>query len=70
MLKRKRFGDRSPIEKGLIGLIFLISLAIVGFAERDLQGRPEKQIRGSKLAWRLASLNALGAVAYLTFGRR
>lgn len=70
MTKKKRFSDRSPVEKGLLGLVFLVSLAIVGLAERDLQGRPEKQVRGPKMAWRLASLNALGALAYLGIGRR
>jgi hypothetical protein len=70
MLEKKRFGDRPPLQKGLLGLILVISLAIVGFAERDLQSRPEEQIRGSRFAWRLASLNAVGAVAYLRLGRR
>ncbi len=51
-------------------LATLFSLAIVGFAERDLQGRPEEQIRGSRFVWRLASLNAVGALAYLRLGRR
>jgi hypothetical protein len=70
MLKGKRFGDRPPLQKGFLGLVLVISLVIVGFAERDLQGRPEEQIRGSSLAWRVASLNAVGALAYLGFGRR
>jgi hypothetical protein len=70
MLKSRRYGSRPPLQKGLLGLVLVISLVIVGFAERDLQGRPEEQIRGSKLAWRLASLNAVGALAYLRLGRR
>lgn len=70
MLKRQPFRDRTPLQKGLLGLVLIISVAIVGFAERDLQGRPAEEIRGSRPAWRLASLNALGALAYLAFGRR
>jgi hypothetical protein len=70
MREKKRFGDRSPAEKGLIGLLLLAALAIVGFAERDLQGRADEEIRGPKLVWRLVSLNALGALAYLGIGRR
>jgi hypothetical protein len=68
--KKTRFRDRTPLQKAVIVLVTLASLAIVGFAERDLQGRPEGQIRGSRFAWRLASLNAVGAIAYLRFGRR
>jgi hypothetical protein len=70
MSKKRRFGERSALQKAFIALVTLASLAIVGFAERDLQGRPEKQVRGSRFVWRLASLNAFGALAYLRFGRR
>ena len=67
---KKRFADRPPLERVLIGLLFVASLGLVAFAERDIQRRPEDQIRGPKLAWRAASLNALGALAYLAVGRR
>ena len=71
MLSRKKsFGDRPPLQRAFIVLVTLLSLAIVGYAERDLQGRPEERIRGSRFVWRLASLNAFGALAYLRFGRR
>lgn len=70
MSKSKPFADRPPLQKGFISLVLVISLVIVGFAERDLKTRPEEEIRGSRLAWRLASLNAIGALAYLGLGRR
>ena len=70
MLEGKRFSERSPAEKAIVGVLLLVSLGIVGFAERDLQRRPEEQVRGSKPAWRLAGLNAVGALAYLGLGRR
>ncbi len=71
MLKKKRkFSERSPAEKAMLGVLMVVSLGIVGLAERDLQRRPAPQVRGSKLIWRLASLNALGALAYLGLGRR
>jgi hypothetical protein len=70
MSKKRRFGERPDLQKAFIALVTLGSLAIVGFAERDLQVRPEEQIRGSRFVWRLASLNAVGALAYLRFGRR
>ncbi len=64
------FRDRPPLQKAFIALTTLASLVVVGFAERDLQGRPEEQIRGNRFVWRFASLNAFGALAYLCFGRR
>jgi hypothetical protein len=67
---KRRLDERSPLEKGLIGLLFVVSLALVGLAERDIQARPDEEIRGPKLAWRAASLNAFGAPAYLGLGRR
>jgi hypothetical protein len=70
MSKKKKLSERSPVEKAILGVMLLVSLAVVGFAERDLRQRPEEQVRGSKLVWRLASLNALGALAYLGLGRR
>jgi hypothetical protein len=70
MFEKKRLAERPPPQKVILGLILAISLVIVGFAERDLQGRPEEQIRGSRFVWRLASLNAVGALAYLGLGRR
>jgi hypothetical protein len=51
------------------GVLLVISLGIVAVAEKDLQGRSDAEVRGSKLAWRLVSLNAVGALAYLRWGR-
>ncbi len=50
--------------------LIAVSLLIVGAAQRDIQRRDEAEVRGRKLLWRLASLNALGALAYFLFGRR
>jgi hypothetical protein len=70
MFEKKKFAQRSPVERAIVGVLLLASLALVGFAERDLQQRPEQRVRGSKMVWRLAALNALGALAYLGLGRR
>jgi hypothetical protein len=51
-------------------LLFAVSLAIVVSAERDIQRRPAAEVRGSKLLWRVLSLNAIGAAGYLRWGRR
>ena len=68
--KKPPFRDRSPAAKVMIAVAAAISLGIVGFAERDIQRRPASQIRGRKLAWRIACLNAVPALGYLRWGRR
>jgi hypothetical protein len=56
---------RSPKVLGVI----VISLGVVAVAQRDIQKRSSGEIHGPKLLWRLISLNALGALAYLKWGR-
>ncbi len=63
------FKDLSPGHRVLASVLIAISLGLVAAAERDLQRRPAAQVRGSKPLWRLVCLNALGAVAYLRWGR-
>jgi hypothetical protein len=70
MLKRERFQDRTAGQKTALIFVGLLSLAVVGFAERDIHHRPVERIRGPKLVWRVVSTNALGALAYLGLGRR
>jgi hypothetical protein len=67
---RRRFSERSLGQQLLAMAALTVSVAIVTVAEGDIQRRPPQQVRGSKLLWRLLSLNALGALAYLRFGRR
>jgi hypothetical protein len=61
---------RSRGRRLLAGVSLAVSLVVVAAAERDLHRRPDAQIRGDKRLWRLASLNALGALAYFRWGRR
>jgi hypothetical protein len=37
---KKRLADRSPLRRALIGRLFLASLGLVAFSERDIQRRP------------------------------
>lgn len=67
---RRRFREYSPSQHGVIAGIFAVSLWLVVAAERDIQHRPADQMRGSKLLWRLACLNALGSASYFLWGRR
>jgi hypothetical protein len=60
----------SPARRRVALVLISISLGLVAAAERDLQRRPDAQVRGSKLLWRLVCLNALGAAGYFLWGRR
>jgi hypothetical protein len=48
----------------------VVSVAIVGYAEGNLSARSRDQIRGPKPLWRLLCTNALGALAFLRWGRK
>lgn len=61
-----RLGKRPVVTSILIA----VSLGIVAAAERDLHRRPASRIRGSKWIWRPVCLNALGAIAYFSWGRQ
>ncbi len=65
-----KFKNLSPYGRRLAVVSIGASLAVVAAAERDLHRRPAAEIRGSKLAWRLICLNAMGALAYFKAGRR
>ncbi len=69
-MRSKRFRDLSTAGKVRASLLVAVSLALVAAAERDIQRRPASEVRGSKLAWRVVCLNALGALAYFRWGRR
>ncbi|HEY5286269.1 MAG TPA: hypothetical protein VIJ50_04110 [Solirubrobacteraceae bacterium] len=64
---KQRFSTYSPAR---VLVVLLLSLGLVAAGERDIQRRPAEQIRGSKLLWRLVSLNAFGALSYFRWGRR
>ena len=63
-------GPRTPRQRRVIAILLPISLALVAVAQRDLHRRPEAQVRGDKRLWRALCLNAVGAVAYLSWGRQ
>ena len=66
----KNFKDLPPERRVLAGVVLAVGLVLVAAAERDLQRRGQDEVKGPKLLWRLASLNALGAIGYFKFGRR
>jgi hypothetical protein len=67
---KKKFSEYSLVKQFWIAVVFIASLGLVVAGERDIQRRPTEQVRGSKLFWRLACLNALGAASYFRWGRR
>lgn len=69
-MQKKRYSEMTPAGKAAVLVITAISLLIIGTAERDIARRDEDEVRGSRAVWRLVSLNAMGALVYLRFGRR
>lgn len=67
---KKKFSEDSPARQFWVAVVFIVSLGLVAAGEHDIQYRPAEQVRGSKLFWRLACLNALGATSYFRWGRR
>jgi hypothetical protein len=71
MLRReKKWSDMSPRQR--VGVLVLVALqaALAAFAQRDLGTRSAADLRGPKLMWRFLTLNTIGALIYLVYGRR
>jgi hypothetical protein len=66
----RQFASLSPAARLFVSLLVVIGLGLIVTAERDIQLRPDAQVRGSKLLWRVVCLNVLGAAVYLRWGRR
>jgi hypothetical protein len=64
------FKKLSPFQRVLVSVLVVIGFGLITVAERDIQRRPAAEMHGPKLVWRLVSLNVLGAVGYLLWGRR
>ena len=69
-MRAKRFSELSPAGRLWASVLLVISLTLIGAAQRDLQHRSAGELRGSKLIWRILCLNGLGALAYFGWGRR
>jgi hypothetical protein len=70
IVKAKRFSELSLSGKLWASILIAVSLVLVIAAERDIQHRSADEVTGSKLMWRVACLNALGALTYFRWGRR
>jgi hypothetical protein len=69
MRRGQAFNELSPPRRAIAVVLFVVSLGIVAAAQRDIQRRADAEVRGNRLVWRLVSLNAVGALAYLRWGR-
>jgi hypothetical protein len=69
MPRGRNLSELSPARLAVAVAVFVVSLGIVAVAQRDIQRRPDSQVRGNRLVWRLVSLNAAGALVYLRWGR-
>jgi hypothetical protein len=66
----EKLRDLPPERRAAAILTIIVSLILVGAAQRDLSHRSDDELNGPKLLWRVLSLNALGAIGYFRFGRR
>jgi hypothetical protein len=66
----RQFKDLSPARRFWAPGVIAAAVALVAAAEVDIQRRPAGEVRGSKLLWRVLSLNALGSASYFRWGRR
>jgi hypothetical protein len=69
MRRGRGFDELSPARRAAATVVFVVSLGIVSVAQRDIQRREDSEVRGNRMVWRLVSLNAVGALAYLRWGR-
>jgi hypothetical protein len=60
---------RSPRQRRIATVAIVISLGIVGVAQRDLHRRSAEEVRGRRWIWRIVNANALGVLAYFRWGR-
>jgi Phospholipase_D-nuclease N-terminal len=71
MASKKRWGDLTPTQQGLILTLASVELAFTATALVDLARRPASQIRGPKPLWLLGCfVQPVGPLAYLVLGRR
>lgn len=67
----KKWSELSSGQRSAIKILAVSELALKVLMLVDIKRRPASQIRGPKVAWRLAAaVNTIGPVSYFLFGRR
>jgi hypothetical protein len=69
--KQKRWADLSGTQRVLVVVGAALEMILTSVALRDLARRPAGEVRGAKVWWALGcSVQPVGPIAYLAFGRR
>lgn len=70
-MAKKSWSDMSPTQKKVVVAAGIVEVAVTTWCARDLKNRPQELVRGPKLLWGPAlSVQPLGPIAYLVWGRR
>ena len=68
---RKRWRERSALQRARLVIGGCIQIALLVTALRDIRRRSASEIKGSKRLWTaLAFVNGIGPLAYFMFGRK
>ena len=69
--KKQTWAEMTTTQRVWIVIAGIVQISLLIAAQRDIQRRPADQIRGSKQAWRAASMiNFVGPVSYFVFGAK
>lgn len=70
-MEKKQWSDLNPTQQRLAVAFGVAEAVLTAVALRDLSGRKADDVRGPKIAWRLACfVQPIGPVTYLVLGRR
>ena len=69
--RRRNIRDLSPGQQALLGVGFVVQVALFAAALIDLRRRPARKVRGDKRWWVAAAfVNYVGPLAYFLYGRK
>ena len=67
---RKKWSELTTQQRTGVLALIAVQAALAAFAQRDLGSRSAAELRGPKILWRFATLNTIGALAYILVGRQ
>lgn len=70
-MAKKSWSEMTPTQRKVVVAVGIAEVALTTWCARDLKSRPQELVRGPKLLWGPAlSVQPLGPIAYLVWGRR